>query len=86
MNRDFLKMLLMFSAMALGTLCLFGCQAPKFDAPWVHADSHAEDIGQKVTDAATKVSGSATEIVTAAPTAGLAAASPSVNVAPRSIP
>lgn len=66
MNRDFLKMLLMLSAMALGTLCLFGCQAPKFDAPWAHADSHAEDIGQKVTDAATKVSGSATEIVTAA--------------------
>lgn len=66
MNRDFLKLLLMLSAMALGTLWLFGCQAPKLDAPWTHADTHAEDIGQKVSEAATKVSGSATEIVTAA--------------------
>ena len=66
MNREFVKLVVMLGAMALGTLCLFGCQTPKFDAPWAHADSHAEDIGQKVTDAATKVSGSATEIVTAA--------------------
>lgn len=66
MNREFLKLLVMLAAMALGTLCLLGCQLPKIDAPWTHADSHAEDIGQKVTDAAQKVSGTAAEIVTAA--------------------
>lgn len=66
MNREFLKLLVTLAAMSLVTLCFLGCQVPKIDAPWAHADTHAEDIGQKVSEAATKVTGSATEIVTAA--------------------
>ena len=66
MNRDFVKLALLLGALLLAVLVLWGCQAAKFDAPWAHADAHAEDIGQKVTDAAMKVSGSAAEIVTAA--------------------
>lgn len=66
MNRDFVKLALLLAALLLAMACLWGCQAPKIDAPWAHADTHAEDIGQKVSEAATKVSGSATEIVTAA--------------------
>lgn len=66
MNRDFVKLALLLTALLMAALCLWGCQPVKIDAPWAHADTHAEDIGQKVSEAATKVSGSATEIVTAA--------------------
>lgn len=69
MNRDLAKLTLLLGAMLLGALAIFGCQFGNntdTDASWTQADSHAEDIGQKVTNAATQVSGSAGEIVTAA--------------------
>lgn len=60
-GRFLIKMLILSAFVALG-----GCQAPRFDAPWAQADTHAESIGEKVNAAATQVSGTAAEIVTTA--------------------
>ncbi len=64
MNRRLLKKILILSAIVLGMLCLLGCHGTPLDTSWMQADSHAADIGDRVTAAATQVSGSATEIVT----------------------
>jgi len=68
MNREFIKLVIMLGAMAIGALALLGCYSGKvhYYGDWPKADAHVADIGQKVTDAAMKVSGSAGEIVTAA--------------------
>ena len=61
-----INFLLFLIAALLIAFILFGCQLPKIDAPWMHADSDAQDIGEKVSEAATKVTGTAGEIATAA--------------------
>ncbi len=67
MNRDVAKLTLLLCAILAVIGAFYGCASQAIPASsWSSADSHADDIGQKVSSAATQVSGSATEIASAA--------------------
>ncbi len=67
MNRDVLKLTLFLSLLIVLIGAFYGCASQNIpESSWSDVDTHADDIGQKVSSAATQVSGSAAEIATAA--------------------